>query len=134
MNKEIEGKNGQKRRIEKINGRAKLKKSFQYEVKWLGMSDKYNTWFPREKLEEYGFSKLLQSFDDKMAGREGLSGFNVKELTQNSIQSHFEDFGLDPQFSTHGKIQSLSGGQKIKTILASALWANPHMVSAELNA
>jgi len=128
MAKEIEGKNGQKRRIEAIVGRAKLKKSFQYEVKWTGMIEKHNTWFPRERLEEWGFSKLLQAFDDKTAGREGLSGFNVKELTQNSIQAHFEDFGLDPQFSTHGKIQSLSGGQKIKTILASATWANPHML------
>lgn len=45
-----------------------------------------------------------------MVFREGLSGFATKTLTQNSIQRHFEDFGLEPQFSTHGKIRGLSGG------------------------
>lgn len=78
MQKEIEGRNGQKRKVEFINGRAKLKKSFQYEIKWVGLSEKYNTWFPRAKLEELGFSKLMQAFDDKMAGREGLSGYGYK--------------------------------------------------------
>ena len=69
MQKSITGKNGQQRRIEAIVGRAKLKKSFQYEVKWIGLADKHNSWIPREKLDEWGFQKLVQSFDDKMAGR-----------------------------------------------------------------
>lgn len=30
MEKEIEGRNGEKRKVECINGRAKLKKTFQY--------------------------------------------------------------------------------------------------------
>lgn len=60
--------------------------------------------------------------------REGLSGFGAKEITQTCIQQHFEDFGLEPQFSTYGKIRGLSGGQKIKTVLASAMWGNPHML------
>ena len=128
MNKEVTGKNGIKRRIESVVGRAKLKKSFQYEIKWVGMAEKHNSWIPRERLEEWGFSKILQNFDDRMAGKEANQGANIKELTSNRIQQHFEDFGLEPQFSTHGKIQGLSGGQKIKTILASAMWSNPHMI------
>ncbi|KAJ3384070.1 translational elongation factor EF-1 alpha [Lobulomyces angularis] len=128
MAKEIEGKNGQKRRIEAVVGRAKLKKSFQYEIKWVGLAEKFNSWIARDKLEEWGFSKLMQSFDDKMAGKEGLSGYGMKDLTSNSIQTHFEDFGLEPQFSTHGKIGNLSGGQKIKTVLAASMWGNPHML------
>lgn len=48
------------------------------EIKWVGLSEKNNTWFPLAKLQELGFSKLVQAFDDKIAGREGLSGFNVK--------------------------------------------------------
>lgn len=37
MDKAIEGKNGELRKIEFILGRQKLKKSFQYEVKFKGM-------------------------------------------------------------------------------------------------
>jgi elongation factor 3 len=37
MDTEITGKNGDKRRIEQVLGRQKLKKSFQYEVKFKGM-------------------------------------------------------------------------------------------------
>jgi elongation factor 3 len=33
---EFVGKNGQKRKIEMIMGRSKLKKGFQYEIKWRG--------------------------------------------------------------------------------------------------
>lgn len=69
MAKEIIGKNGQSRRIEKLIGRSKLKKSFQYEVKWLGLDDKKNSWVPRETLEEWGFIKLCQAYDDKASLR-----------------------------------------------------------------
>jgi elongation factor 3 len=33
---EFVGKNGQRRKIEMIMGRSKLKKGFQYEIKWRG--------------------------------------------------------------------------------------------------
>lgn len=37
MDTEVTGKNGDKRKIEDILGRQKLKKTFQYEVKFKGM-------------------------------------------------------------------------------------------------
>lgn len=37
MDQAIEGKNGELRKIDYILGRSKLKKSFQYEVKFKGM-------------------------------------------------------------------------------------------------
>jgi hypothetical protein len=45
MDTEITGKNGDKRRIEQILGRQKLKKGFQYEVKFKGMDHRVGrTW------------------------------------------------------------------------------------------
>lgn len=67
----IEGKNGEKRKLEMIIGRQKLKKSFQYEVKWKNLDHRYNTWLAREKLMEAGFGKLVQEHDDLEASREG---------------------------------------------------------------
>jgi len=40
MDRPIEGRNGDLRKIEHILGRSKLKKSFQYEVKFKGMDHK----------------------------------------------------------------------------------------------
>lgn len=69
MNKEIVATTGERRKIDAIVGRAKLKKSFQYEVRFVGLSEKDNAWIPREKLVELGFQKLIQAFDDRIAGR-----------------------------------------------------------------
>lgn len=68
-------------------GRAKLKKTFQYEIKWRGMRHKFNTWMSRDKLLELGFQKLVQEFDDKEASREGLL---YRDLTVDAIRQHFK--------------------------------------------
>lgn len=52
MDRPIEGKNGELRKIEHILGRAKLKKSFQYEVKFKGLDHKVCTLISR--LCRYG--------------------------------------------------------------------------------
>ena len=43
-------------------------------------------------------------------------------------QAHFEHFNLEPQFGTHAKISALSGGQKVKVVLAAAMWMEPHVL------
>ncbi|KAM3075028.1 [NU+] prion formation protein 1 [Clarireedia jacksonii] len=113
------------RRIEAIMGRQKYKKSFQYEVKWVGLLPKHNTQISRETLIELGFNKLIQEFDDHEASREGL-GF--RELSPKVISKHFEDLGLDPEIANHNEISGLSGGQKVKVVLAGAMWNNPHLL------
>jgi elongation factor 3 len=113
------------RRIEAIMGRQKWKKSFQYEVKWIGLLPKYNSQISRETLIELGFNKLIQEFDDHEASREGL-GF--RELSPKVISKHFEDLGLDPEIANHNEISGLSGGQKVKVVLAGAMWNNPHLL------
>ncbi|KAI9778013.1 MAG: hypothetical protein M1839_008418 [Geoglossum umbratile] len=113
------------RRIENLMGRQKWKKSFQYEVKWVGLLPKYNSQVSRETLLNLGFSKLVQEFDDHESSREGL-GF--RELSPKVISKHFEDVGLDPEIANHNEISGLSGGQKVKVVLAGAMWNNPHLL------
>ena len=116
---------GMPKRIEAIMGRQKWKKSFQYEIKWVGLLPKYNSQVSRETLIEKGFSKLVQEFDDHEASREGL-GF--RELSPKVISKHFEDLGLDPEIANHNEISGLSGGQKVKVVIAGAMWNNPHLL------
>lgn len=113
------------RMIEALVGRQKLKKSFQYEVKWRHFLPKYNSWLPREYLIEQGFDKLIQKFDDHEASREGLG---YRELTPKVIRKHFEDVGLDGDIADHTPMGSLSGGQLVKVVIAGAMWNNPHLL------
>ncbi|KAF2829945.1 hypothetical protein CC86DRAFT_367843 [Ophiobolus disseminans] len=113
------------RKLEALIGRQKYKKSFQYEVKWMNMLPKFNTMISRETLLERGFQKLIQEFDDHESSREGL-GYRV--LEPKVISKHFEDLGMDPEIANHNEISGLSGGQKVKVVLAGALWNNPHLL------
>ncbi|KAF3902400.1 hypothetical protein ABW20_dc0107206 [Dactylellina cionopaga] len=113
------------KKIEKLIGRQKLKKSFMYEVKWQNMLPKHNTMVTRETLIKFGFSKMVQEFDDKESAREGL-GF--RELTITALKQHFEDVALPEDIAAHNEIAGLSGGQKVKVVLAAAMWNNPHII------
>ena len=126
MEKEITIDDGRgPRQIEAIVGRQKLKKSFQYEIKWKWWLPKYNSWVSREILIEHGFDKLVQKFDDHEASREGLG---YRELTPSVIRKHFEDVGLDGDIADHTPMGSLSGGQLVKVVIAGAMWNNPHLL------
>lgn len=114
-----------KKRVEVLMGRRKYKKTYEYEVKWLGLNHKYNSWIVRDDLQTWGFAKLLQAYDDREAMNPGIY---YRPLTPTIIQKHLNDFGLDAEFGTHGKIRGLSGGQKVKVVLAAAFWNNPHMI------
>lgn len=113
------------RRLESIIGRQKLKKSFQYEIKWIGFLPKFNSMLSREFMIEKGFSKLIQRFDDHEASREGLG---YRELSPPVIRKHFEDVGLDGDIADHTPLGSLSGGQLVKVVIAGAMWNNPHLL------
>lgn len=103
------------KRLEALIGRQKYKKTFQYEVKWVGLLPKSNSMISRDTLLELGFQKLIQEFDDHEASREGL-GFRA--LEPKVISKHFEDVGLDPEIADHNEISGLSGGQKVSTRLS----------------
>ncbi|KAF2098171.1 elongation factor 3 [Rhizodiscina lignyota] len=126
MEKKIDLKDGKgARQIEALIGRQKWKKSFQYEVKWIGWLPKFNSQISRETLLELGFQKLVQEFDDHEASREGL-GYRI--LEPKVISKHFEDMGMDPEIANHNQISGLSGGQKVKVVIAGAMWNNPQIL------
>lgn len=41
--------NGGQHQVKELVGRRKLKNSYEYEVAWVDMREKYNTWMSREK-------------------------------------------------------------------------------------
>ena len=116
---------GDKRQIEALVARRKLKGVYQYEVQWKGAPPDQTSWVPRSKLEELGFQKMIKEIDEKEAAAQGLAN---RPLTQSAIEKHCDEFGLDPEFSTHNLMKGLSGGQKVKVVLAAAMWCNPHIL------
>ncbi|EQC26925.1 hypothetical protein SDRG_15257 [Saprolegnia diclina VS20] len=116
---------GEKRVFESIENRRKLKKSFEYEVKWMKLPDTENSWIPREKLEKWGFDKILQIADDREAARANMQ---ARPVTAIAVQKHLDNFGLAADFGTHSRMRGLSGGQKVKVVLAAAMWLNPHIL------
>ncbi|KAI8986458.1 P-loop containing nucleoside triphosphate hydrolase protein [Pilobolus umbonatus] len=115
---------GEKRTVEEIVGRRKLKQSYEYEVSWMGRSSVDNTWISRQKLEDMGFGKKIAEVDSAEAAKMGLN----RPLTAKEIEKHLSEVGLEPEFATHSRIRGLSGGQKVKLVIGAAMWNKPHML------
>ena len=115
---------GQKRLIEEIITRKKLKQSYEYEVSFKNMSSSENIWLPRDELIKRGFEKKVLEVDTREAQRLGL----LRPLVRREIEKHFADFGLDPEFVSHNTMRGLSGGQKVKIVLGAATWRRPHVI------
>merc|ERR1711990_314809 len=71
-------------------------------------------------------TKLMMQVDERIAFE--ASGIATKKLTQLNIQKHLDCFNLETQFGTYSKISALSGGQKVKVVLAAAMWMEPHVL------
>ncbi|CDS11682.1 hypothetical protein LRAMOSA03945 [Lichtheimia ramosa] len=115
---------GEKRVVEEIVGRRKLKQSYEYEVSWVGKSSVDNTWISRQRLEQMGFGKKIAEVDAQEAAKSGLT----RPLTAKEIEKHLSEVGLEPEFATHSRIRGLSGGQKVKLVIGAAMWNRPHML------
>ncbi|KDQ33991.1 hypothetical protein PLEOSDRAFT_60644 [Pleurotus ostreatus PC15] len=115
---------GQKRLIDEIITRKKLKQSYEYEVSFKGLSSSENIWLPRDDLIKRGFEKKVIEVDTREAQRAGL----LRPLVRREIEKHFADFGLEPEFVTHNTMRGLSGGQKVKIVLGAATWRRPHII------
>lgn len=116
---------GEKRQIEYLCGRRKAKRSYEYEMKFVNVPVDLNDWASREKLEDWGFEKILQAYDDKEAAKEGAY---TRPLTAANVEKHLKDVGLEPEFASHSRIKGLSGGQKVKVVLGACMWNQPHML------
>jgi len=115
---------GQKRIIEDITNRKKLKQSFEYECNFKGLSSSENIWLSRDELIKRGFEKKILEVDSREAQKAGL----LRPLVRKEIENHMSMFGLEPEFVTHNTMRGLSGGQKVKVVLAAATWRRPHVV------
>jgi elongation factor 3 len=115
---------GQKRLIDEIIARKKLKQSYEYEVSFKGLSSSENIWLPRDDLVKRGFEKKVIEVDTREAQRLGL----LRPLVRREIEKHFADFGLEPEFVSHNTMRGLSGGQKVKIVLGAATWRRPHVM------
>merc|ERR1711988_486336 len=72
-----------------------------------------------------GYLKMVQREDEKQAAAAGLL---TKQLTQPGIEKHLGNFGVDPESASNTQINQLSGGMKVKVVLAAAMWQNPHIL------
>jgi len=115
---------GQKKLIDEIIARKKLKQSYEYEVSLKGLSSSENIWLPRDELVKRGFEKKVLEVDTREAQRLGL----LRPLVRREIEKHFADFGLEPEFVSHNTMRGLSGGQKVKIVLGAATWRRPHVI------
>jgi len=109
-----------------LNRRNKKKeKTMEYEVKWQFKPLEDNVWVERDILIKMGYLKMVQREDEKQAAAAGLQ---TKQLTQPGIEKHLGNFGVDPESASHTQINQLSGGMKVKVVLAAAMWQNPHIL------
>merc|ERR1711988_460643 len=121
--------------IEKLVSRRKGKKGHEYEVQFVGCQNpmEENSWMAKDALlrmkwvdqkdkkrPEYdcgpAMMKLMMQVDERIAFE--ASGIATKKLTQLNLQT---------QFGTYSKISALSGGQKVKVVLAACMWMEPHV-------
>jgi elongation factor 3 len=98
--------------VERIMGRRKTGRTLEYECSFVGLGDEYNRYITLEKLTEMGCTKLVQQADNRVAAQ--AAGLDSRPTTTREIQQHLDDFALAPEFSVHGKIGGLSGGQKVR--------------------
>jgi elongation factor 3 len=111
--------------VEKLISRRQTKSKYEYEVQWKGLSMDASSWVGREQLEKFGFLKYMNRVDEREAARAGLY---ARPLTTANVEKHLIDFGLEAEFGTHNRIKGLSGGQKVKLVLGSAMWQQPHVI------
>merc|ERR1712087_554620 len=89
---------------------------------WIDQADKKRTEYPLASAVE----KLMMQVDERIAFEQ--SGIATKKLTALNIQKHLDNFNLESQFGTYSKMHALSGGQKVKVVLAAAMWMEPHVL------
>lgn len=97
-------------------------KEMEYEVKFKGGSE---GWVTTKVLKKRGWEKGVKQIDARLAQRAGLY---VRTLSSANVEKHLGDCGLDAEFATHYRMSALSGGQKVKVVLAACLWNQPHII------
>merc|ERR1719445_1846074 len=111
---------------ELVGGRKTTKsKEYEYEVKYAGSTVDSGEYLSAKILKKMGWEKGMKAVDLKIAQRSGLY---VRPLTSANVEQHICDVGLNREFGTHYRMSALSGGQKVKVVLAAAMWNQPHIL------
>mmetsp|Transcript_54380 Transcript_54380/g.60784 ORF Transcript_54380/g.60784 Transcript_54380/m.60784 type:complete len:1040 (-) Transcript_54380:268-3387(-) len=116
-----------KKVVSELVGGRKMNRSkeYEYEVKYAGSTVDSGEFLGNKVLKKMGWEKAMKAVDLKLAQ---LAGMNVKPLSAKNVEKHLNGCGLAPEFGTHYRISALSGGQKVKVVLAAAMWMQPHIV------
>jgi elongation factor 3 len=111
---------------ELVGGRKTNKaKEYEYEVKYAGSTVDSGEYLPAKTLKKMGWDKAMKAVDLRIAQRSGLY---VRPLSSKNVEQHLEDCGLEREFGTHYRMSALSGGQKVKVVLAASMWNQPHIL------
>lgn len=111
---------------ELVGGRKTNKsKDYEYEVRYAGSTVDSGEFLPIKILKKMGWEKAIKAVDLKIAQRAGLY---VRPLSAKNVEKHLEDIGLQAEFGTHYRMSALSGGQKVKVVIAAAMWNQPHIL------
>ena len=111
---------------ELVGGRKTNKsKEYEYEIRYAGSNVDSGEYLPAKTLKKMGWDKAMKAVDLKIAQRAGLY---VRPLSTKNVEQHLEDCGLGREFGTHYRLSALSGGQKVKVVLAAAMWNQPHIL------
>lgn len=121
----------EKRVISKCTGQRReskeRKKVYEYEVSWRERSQDSNSWYTEEQLVKFSkiYTKILRIIDLKISNREMVA---ARPLTNENVEKHLNNIGLEPEYASHYRIGALSGGQKVKVVLAASMWDQPHIL------
>jgi elongation factor 3 len=124
------------RRVIGIHARRKFKNSYEYECsfalgenigmkseKWTPMMSNDNAWIPRSDIIQ-SHAKMVAEVDQK----EALASGQFRPLVRKEIEVHCANFGLDAELVSHSRMRGLSGGQRVKVVLAACSWQRPHVI------
>jgi elongation factor 3 len=127
---------GTQRRVIGIHSRRKFKNSYEYECsfalgenvgqkneKWTPMMTADNAWIPRTEILA-SHQKMVADVDQK----EALASGQFRPLVRKEIEAHAANFGLDAELISHSRMLGLSGGQRVKVVLAACSWQRPHLI------
>jgi len=123
----VSGKMVKKVVVEVVGNRRKAKSGdFDYEVRFQGERVTADgMYLPGKLLAKQGWDKALKAIDQRIAQTSGLA---QRALSATNVEKHIQEVGLEPEFASHSRMGALSGGQKVKVVLAAALWNEPHIL------
>ena len=73
--------------------------------------------------------KMCLNYDAKLQAFQ--SGAEIRPCTQAEILKHLAEFGISHRLAQSGRIKGMSGGQKCRLVLASAVWNKPHLIALD---